>query len=193
MTTKTQKGKFKQWRSAIPSISTKITTLYVHCKYKWLAHATKQSWTPCHIHSLVLLFSKPWDFGGQDVFYSTHQTFLTYRAIYMLVLDGSRTLDELCSFEQYLPGKSGAKTQRGNIFLIHMMWYLIHVEYMGRKENSINTDVKETHLKQLKMALVSALCSIIWKFFSMFRHYRIATNKIYVNDLHTLRNSPEIQ
>jgi hypothetical protein len=63
-----------------------------------------------------------WDFGGQDVFYSTHQTFLTYRAIYMLVLDGSRTLDELCSFEQYLPGKSGAKTQRGNIFLIHMMF-----------------------------------------------------------------------
>jgi GTPase SAR1 family protein len=55
-----------------------------------------------------------WDFGGQDVFYSTHQTFLTYRAIYMLVLDGSRSLDESCSFEQYLPGKSGAKTQRGN-------------------------------------------------------------------------------
>jgi hypothetical protein len=54
-----------------------------------------------------------WDFGGQDVFYSTHQTFLTYRAIYMLVLDGSRTLDERCPFEQYLPGKGGAKTQRG--------------------------------------------------------------------------------
>jgi hypothetical protein len=57
-----------------------------------------------------------WDFGGQDVFYSTHQTFLTYRAIYMLVLDGSRTLDEPCPFEQYLPGKGGAKTQRGRSF-----------------------------------------------------------------------------
>ena len=57
-----------------------------------------------------------WDFGGQDVFYSTHQTFLTYRAIYMLVLDGSRTLDEECPFEQYLPGKGGAKTQRGSSF-----------------------------------------------------------------------------
>ena len=63
-----------------------------------------------------------WDFGGQDVFYSTHQTFLTYRALYLLVLDGSRALDELCSLEQYLPGKSGAKTQRGNILLIHMMF-----------------------------------------------------------------------
>jgi GTPase SAR1 family protein len=59
-----------------------------------------------------------WDFGGQDVFYSTHQTFLTYRAIYMLVLDGSRTLDEPCPFEQYLPGKGGTKTQRGSRFFL---------------------------------------------------------------------------
>lgn len=54
-----------------------------------------------------------WDFGGQDVFYSTHQTFLTYRAIYMIVLDGSRSLDDPCPYEQYLPGKNGPKTARG--------------------------------------------------------------------------------
>ncbi|XP_052080650.1 uncharacterized protein LOC127718639 [Mytilus californianus] len=53
-----------------------------------------------------------WDFGGQDVFYSTHQTFLTYRAIYIVVLDGSRNLDDPCPYEQYLPGKSGHKTSR---------------------------------------------------------------------------------
>jgi internalin A len=63
-----------------------------------------------------------WDFGGKDVFHSTHQTFLTYRAIYMLVLDGSRTLDEHCPFAHYLPGKGGAKTQRGSSFFIHMMF-----------------------------------------------------------------------
>ncbi|VDI03262.1 Hypothetical predicted protein [Mytilus galloprovincialis] len=56
-----------------------------------------------------------WDFGGQDVFYSTHQTFLTYRAIYLIVLDGHRNLDDPCPFEQYLPGKSGPKTARGNL------------------------------------------------------------------------------
>ncbi|XP_063411619.1 uncharacterized protein LOC134694537 [Mytilus trossulus] len=53
-----------------------------------------------------------WDFGGQDVFYSTHQTFLTYRAIYIIVLDGSRKLDDPCPTEQYLPGKSGQKTAK---------------------------------------------------------------------------------
>ncbi|CAG2218848.1 LRRK2 [Mytilus edulis] len=53
-----------------------------------------------------------WDFGGQDVFYSTHQTFLTYRALYMIVLDGSRKLDDPCPHKTYLPGKSGDKTAR---------------------------------------------------------------------------------
>ncbi|CAC5383532.1 unnamed protein product [Mytilus coruscus] len=39
-------------------------------------------------------------------------TFLTYRAIYIIVLDGSRKLDDPCPYEQYLPGKSGHKTSR---------------------------------------------------------------------------------
>lgn len=58
-----------------------------------------------------------WDFGGQDIFYSTHQTFLSYRAIYLIVLNGSRSLDDPCEFDQYVPGKSGPKTARGMIIL----------------------------------------------------------------------------
>ena len=60
-----------------------------------------------------------WDFGGQDIFYSTHQSFLSYRAIYLIVLDGSRTLDDPCQFDQYLPGKSGQKTARGKTVYIN--------------------------------------------------------------------------
>ena len=33
-----------------------------------------------------------WDFAGQNVFYTTHQTFLSHRAIYLLVLDLTRPL-----------------------------------------------------------------------------------------------------
>lgn len=54
-----------------------------------------------------------WDLGGQDVFCSIHQKFLTYRAIYMIVLDGSRTLDDPCPYEQYIQGKIAHKTTRG--------------------------------------------------------------------------------
>ncbi|CAH1803214.1 unnamed protein product, partial [Owenia fusiformis] len=35
-----------------------------------------------------------WDFGGQHVFYTTHQTFLTDRAIYLLVVDLTKDLDD---------------------------------------------------------------------------------------------------
>jgi hypothetical protein len=74
----------------------------------------KKSWkvSKKKLHQRKIVPVIIWDFGGQDVFYSTHQTFLTYRAIYILVLDGRRTLDEPCPFEQYFPGKGGAKTQR---------------------------------------------------------------------------------
>ena len=35
-----------------------------------------------------------WDFGGQYVYYTSHQTFLSNRAIYLLTLDMSKPLDE---------------------------------------------------------------------------------------------------
>ncbi|XP_063412596.1 uncharacterized protein LOC134695302 [Mytilus trossulus] len=53
-----------------------------------------------------------YDFPRHDVFYSSHQTYLAYGAVYIIVLDGSKQLDDPCSYEQYLPGKSGHKTSR---------------------------------------------------------------------------------
>ena len=35
-----------------------------------------------------------WDFGGQHVFYTSHQTFLSSRAIYLLIMDTSKSLDD---------------------------------------------------------------------------------------------------
>ncbi|KAL3854523.1 hypothetical protein ACJMK2_013788, partial [Sinanodonta woodiana] len=40
-----------------------------------------------------------WDFAGQYVFYTTHQTFLSYRAVYLLVLDLSQKITELVKDE----------------------------------------------------------------------------------------------
>src|SRR5699024_5269274 len=35
-----------------------------------------------------------WDFGGQEVYYTTHQFFITKHSIYILVWDMSQPLDE---------------------------------------------------------------------------------------------------
>ena len=35
-----------------------------------------------------------WDFGGQHLYYTSHQTFLSQRAIYVVTMDMSRDLDE---------------------------------------------------------------------------------------------------
>ncbi|KAL3888921.1 hypothetical protein ACJMK2_001281, partial [Sinanodonta woodiana] len=46
-----------------------------------------------------------WDFAGQYVFYTTHQTFLTRRAIYLLVVDLSQQVTDLVDDECYLDAK----------------------------------------------------------------------------------------
>ena len=40
-----------------------------------------------------------WDFGGQQAYYTAHQTFLSNRAIYLLTVDMSKRLDEELSTE----------------------------------------------------------------------------------------------
>ncbi|KAL3854625.1 hypothetical protein ACJMK2_013886 [Sinanodonta woodiana] len=43
-----------------------------------------------------------WDFAGQYVFYTTHQTFLSYRAVYLLVLDLSQQITALIKDECFI-------------------------------------------------------------------------------------------
>ncbi|KAL3854589.1 hypothetical protein ACJMK2_013853 [Sinanodonta woodiana] len=43
-----------------------------------------------------------WDFAGQYVFYTTHQTFLSYRAIYLLVIDLSQQITALIQDECFI-------------------------------------------------------------------------------------------
>ena len=57
-----------------------------------------------------------WDFGGQQIYYTSHQTFLNERAIYVLTVDMSKALDGVISTEIEVPKwkESGSpKTSRG--------------------------------------------------------------------------------
>ena len=53
------------------------------------------------------------DFAGQEVFYSTHQCFLTHQGIYVLVINGSLNLDSKIPSESFIPGLPDKPTTRG--------------------------------------------------------------------------------
>jgi hypothetical protein len=53
------------------------------------------------------------DFAGQEVFYSTHQSFLTHQGIYVLVINGSLNLDDTIPLESFIPGRPDEPTTRG--------------------------------------------------------------------------------
>ncbi|CAG2239290.1 unnamed protein product [Mytilus edulis] len=58
-----------------------------------------------------------WDFGGQYVYYTTHQTFMTYRALFLVIFDGSKRLHEHVPDVLGFPGQHTTPTQA--VFLQH--------------------------------------------------------------------------
>ncbi|XP_063436933.1 uncharacterized protein LOC134718366 [Mytilus trossulus] len=46
-----------------------------------------------------------WDFGGQYVYLTTHQTFMTFRALFLVVFDGSKNLHEQVRDVMCFPGQ----------------------------------------------------------------------------------------
>ncbi|CAC5364289.1 unnamed protein product [Mytilus coruscus] len=58
-----------------------------------------------------------WDFGGQYVYYTTHQTFMTFRALFLVIFDGSKGLHEQVSDVLCFPGQHTTPTPA--VFLQH--------------------------------------------------------------------------
>ncbi|XP_076070272.1 uncharacterized protein LOC143041969 [Mytilus galloprovincialis] len=58
-----------------------------------------------------------WDFGGQYVYYTTHQTFMTYRALFLVIFDGSKGLHEHVPDVLGFPGQHTTPTPA--VFLQH--------------------------------------------------------------------------
>jgi GTPase SAR1 family protein len=54
-----------------------------------------------------------WDFGGQYVYYTTHQSFMTYRALFLVVFDGRTNLYDEVPDVLGFPGQYGTPTPAG--------------------------------------------------------------------------------
>ncbi|XP_013407220.1 uncharacterized protein LOC106171421 [Lingula anatina] len=70
-----------------------------------------------------------WDFGGQHVFYTTHQTFLTSRAIYLLVMDLNK--DMYAAVQTFRQGR----TER----VVDLIAPKTGIDYLDYWLNSIHT------------------------------------------------------
>lgn len=56
-----------------------------------------------------------WDFGGQKIYYMTHQLFISSRGIFIIIFNGSKDINKEISDMSYLPGQYGKRTTAGNI------------------------------------------------------------------------------
>ena len=80
------------------------------------------------------------DFAGQEVFYSTHQSFLTHQGIYVLVINGSLNLDSEITSESCIPGRHDKPTTRG--MLLYSYTYSISFKKNNASwENISLTDI----------------------------------------------------
>lgn len=62
-----------------------------------------------------------WDFGGQKIYYMTHQLFISSRGIYIIIFNGSKDINKDISDLSYLPGQYGKRTTAGNIkYYVHL-------------------------------------------------------------------------
>ncbi|XP_053392176.1 uncharacterized protein LOC128554881 [Mercenaria mercenaria] len=58
-----------------------------------------------------------WDFAGQYAFYATHQVFLSRRAVYLLVTDMSKHMEDIVQDDDCFPDSDGAKNWRISEFV----------------------------------------------------------------------------
>ncbi|XP_076088739.1 uncharacterized protein LOC143059137 [Mytilus galloprovincialis] len=58
-----------------------------------------------------------WDFGGQKIYYMTHQLFISSRGIFIIIFNGSKEIHKEMSDLSHLPGQSGKKTIA--VYLLH--------------------------------------------------------------------------
>lgn len=64
-----------------------------------------------------------WDFKGHYIYYTTHQTFMTYRALFTIVFDGSKKLHKEMPNVLYFPGQHGDPTTA--TFLEHWVSFIL--------------------------------------------------------------------
>ncbi|KAL3889695.1 hypothetical protein ACJMK2_002024 [Sinanodonta woodiana] len=92
-----------------------------------------------------------WDFAGQYAFYTTHQTFLTRRAIYLLVSDASGQVTDFVADDCYFDSKGIMKCQVHD--LVEVWLNSIHSCASTPEDDSPPVILVGTHVDQISLKL----------------------------------------
>ncbi|XP_052061248.1 uncharacterized protein LOC127701420 [Mytilus californianus] len=103
-----------------------------------------------------------WDFGGQYVYYTTHQTFMTFRALFLLVFDGSKGLHDQVPDVLCFPGQHMIPTPA--VFLQHWVYSILtyckpvykaipKILFVATHKDKIEEENVETRRKELYNAV----------------------------------------
>ncbi|XP_063417172.1 uncharacterized protein LOC134699498 [Mytilus trossulus] len=134
-----------------------------------------------------------WDFGGQYVYYTTHQTFMTYRALFLVVFDGSKGLHEQVPDVMCFPGQHMTPTPA--VFLQHWVNCILtycKAVYTGIPKILFVATHKDKVPKEDIETRRTELYSGVEKLFKDHegREHLVINNKIFVNA--TDNTDPEI-
>ncbi|KAL3889633.1 hypothetical protein ACJMK2_001969 [Sinanodonta woodiana] len=105
-----------------------------------------------------------WDFAGQYAFYTTHQTFLTRRAIYLLVSDVSGQVTDLVADDCYFDSKGVMKCQVHE--LVEVWLNSIHSCASSPEDDSPPVILVGTHVDKISQDKTHEICE------SYFREIR---------------------
>ncbi|KAL3888643.1 hypothetical protein ACJMK2_001008 [Sinanodonta woodiana] len=107
-----------------------------------------------------------WDFAGQYAFYTTHQTFLTRRAIYLLVSDVSGHVTDLVADDCYFDSKGKMKCQVHE--LVEVWLNSIHSCAESPKADSPPVILVGTHVDKISQGTHHEICK---RYFREIRSY----------------------
>ncbi|XP_071144403.1 uncharacterized protein [Mytilus edulis] len=135
-----------------------------------------------------------WDFGGQYVYYTTHQTFMTFRALFLVVFDGSKQLHEIVPDVLCFPGQHMTPTPA--VFLQHWVNSILtycKVVYVGIPKILFVATHKDKVLMEDVESKREQLYNGVEELFKDHegRNHLILTQRIFVNARD--KTDPEIE
>ncbi|XP_021340147.1 uncharacterized protein LOC110441357 [Mizuhopecten yessoensis] len=132
-----------------------------------------------------------WDFAGQFVFYTTHHTFLTHRAVYLLVTRLDQNINDTVGNDQCFLDATGCKEMKIKDFVSYWM-NSVHL-YSGAAEHLPPVILVGTHLDKVEGDIEKKTKSYFEDLRNYLLHMKSPTSSHLIDTDYTVSNPPDEQ